>query len=150
MRLNKQKRRVLAPLEGSDMFHRRGKAVSMKWSLIRKRTLSRLARTSGIMSLAALLLFRYSATEDFHFRTLHGSSLPAWPLQVLPTTTNSDQMEDWAYPRQLVADASSAVKSFQTASQSFHSLPETQKNPILLHIHTTWQDRAPPSFFCPF
>ena len=135
------------PRQGHEMLYRRGRTVTGGWLLTRWRTLHRLARKIGTVSLVALLLLPVcSITDDFLTCALQRFPSSLHPVQFSLTVGDdqADHPEGVACQWQVTADARPTVILFHTVLSLPYSWTIEQHFPPPRHLHTSWQERAPP------
>src|SRR5262245_52632360 len=123
-----------------------GTKVIVGWLVKQRRTLHRLARKVGVCSLIAVMLYAVCSTaDDFHTCTLHRPSFTSHSLQFSSAASDDqfDRTECLARQWRVVSNAVSAVE-LPGALQLLHLVIIEPENSPLFHIHTSWQDRAPP------
>ena len=135
------------PRQGHEMSYRRGKTVTVGWLLTWWRMLHRFARKIRAVSLVALLLLPICSTaDDFHTCALHRfpSSLHRVQFSLTAGDNQADHPQCVACQWQVVADAKPTVVTSHTVLSSLSSCTIEQPFPPPLHLHTSWQERAPP------
>lgn len=139
------------PQQAYEMLYRRGSTVTGGWWLTRWPTLHRLARKIRAVGLVAVLLLPICSTaDDFHTCVLHRFPSSRHPGQFSLTVGDdqADHPECAACQWQVTADAKPTVITSHTVLSTLSSWTIEQHFPPPLHLHTSWQERAPPHSSC--